>query len=127
MRSLTDSYLDALAFTAKQASTLRALGEYRGKQKLYQRQSPEMLNGLRALARIESTDASNRLEGITAPEARLQAIVRHSEPPRTRSEQEIPGYPHALELIHDAPTGLPVPCQAARQRPAAVTPQCRCY
>lgn len=115
MRSLTDSYLDALAFTAKQASTIRALGEYRGKQKLYKRQSPEMLNGLRALARIESTDASNRLEGITAPEARLQAIVRHSEPPRTRSEQEIAGYRDALELIHEARTELPVSVNGIRQ------------
>ncbi len=115
MRSLTDSYLDALAFTVKQASTLRALGEYRGKQTLYERQSPELLQGLRALASIESTEASNRLEGITAPEARLQAIVQHSEPPRTRSEQEIAGYRDALELIHQARAELPISVNGIRQ------------
>ena len=114
MRSLTDSYLDALTFTAKQASTIRALGEYRGRQKLYERQNPGLLEGLRAVAKIESTDASNRREG-SSPEARLQAIVRHSEPPLTRSEQEIAGYRDALELIHPAGAGLPVSVDAIRQ------------
>ena len=115
MKSLTATYLDVLAFTEKQTSTLRALGEYRGKQALYERQRPELLEALKTVARIESTDASNRLEGITAPETRLHAIVRHSETPRNRSEQEIAGYRDALELIHQTRAEMPVSVNVIRQ------------
>ena len=58
MNSLTTTYLDALAFSAEQASVMRALGEYRGKQRLYERQRPELLEALLTVAKIESTDAS---------------------------------------------------------------------
>ena len=115
MSSFSSSYLDALVFTAEHASTIRALGECRGKQKLYEKQSPELLTGLKTAAKIESTDASNRIEGITAPEARLQAIVRDREAPRNRSEQEIAGYRDALELIHQAGPDMPISVNVARQ------------
>ena len=115
MNSLTATYLDALAFSGEQASVMRALGEYRGKQRLYERQRPELLEALLTVAKIESTDASNRLEGITAPEARLEALVRRHDAPRNRSEQEIAGYRDALELIHRSQTDMPVTVNVVRQ------------
>ena len=115
MNSLTTTYLDALAFSAEQASVMRALGEYRGKQRLYERQRPELLEALLTVAKIESTDASNRLEGITAPEARLEALIRKHDAPRNRSEQEIAGYRDALELIHQSRTDMPVTVNVIRQ------------
>ena len=115
MNSLTATYLNALAFSAEQASVMRALGEYRGKQRLYERQRPELLEALLTVAKIESADASNRLEGITAPEARLEALVRRHDAPRNRSEQEIAGYRDALELIHQSRTDMPVTVNVIRQ------------
>lgn len=115
MRSLSTTYLDSLVFSGAQISTLRTLGEYRGKQELYTRQRPETLEALRTVATIESTDASNRLEGITVPDARLRALVKHSTKPRNRSEQEIAGYRDALDLIHQSRADIPVSVNVIRQ------------
>lgn len=54
MNSLTLAYLNNLVFTAEQVGTLRLLGEYRGKQALYFKQSPETLKNLQLVAKIES-------------------------------------------------------------------------
>ena len=62
------------------------------------------------MARIESTESSNRIEGIEAPRAQLEKIVLHRTEPRNRSEQEIAGYRDALSMIHDnALDMLPTP------------------
>lgn len=66
MHSLTPEYLSRLRFDSNQAATLRAIGEYRGKQALFYRQAPEVLKGLRDIAVIESSESSNRLEGVIA-------------------------------------------------------------
>jgi len=94
---------------------LRALGECLGKQKLYVKQRPEILESLRTVAAIESTDSSNRLEGIIAPQARIKALVRDREEPRNRSEQEIAGYRDAMELIHQTGSDMPVTTNVIRQ------------
>ena len=87
---------------------LRALGESLGKQKLFIKQKSEVLEGLQMVAAIESTDSSNRLEGIVAPQARIKALVKDRVEPRDRSEQEIAGYRDAMELIHQAGKDMPV-------------------
>lgn len=120
MNSISQKYLSGLAFTAEQVSTLRSLGECRGRQALYERQRPEVLESLRTIATIESTDSSNRLEGITAPEARIKDLVLHNTTPRNRSEQEIAGYRDTLELIHEARKDMPVTVNVIRQLHARV-------
>ena len=85
---------------------MRAVGEYRGKQELFRRQTPEVLDSLRELAVIESSESSNRLEGITAPRGRVRALVSEGTTPRGRSEQEIAGYRDVLALIHDSADGI---------------------
>ncbi len=51
---------------------------------------------------IESSESSNRIEGIVAPHHRVQAIVLKEATPKNRSEQEIAGYRDALALIHES-------------------------
>ena len=115
MHSLSPAFLTNLTFSAEQASIIRTLGEYRGKQQLYERQRPELLEALLTVAKIESTDASNKLEGISAPESRLEALVRRHDLPRNRSEQEIAGYRDALELIHQSRMNMPLTVNVIRQ------------
>ena len=115
MNSLSDKFLNSLTFSAQQASVIRTLGECRGKQQLYKHQRPELLDALLTVAKIESTDASNKLEGITASDARLEALVRQHDAPRNRSEQEIAGYRDALEFIHQSRTDMPVTVNVMRQ------------
>lgn len=102
MNSLTVGYLDKLRLGAADGSTLKALGEYRGRQELFRRQTPELLSALRDAAVIESTESSNRIEGVLAPHHRVEALVLKAATPRNRSEQEIAGYRDALNLIHES-------------------------
>jgi Fic family protein len=107
MQSLQPDYLQNLRFDAQQLGTLRALGEYRGKQQLYVAQSPEVLSGLRQVAVVESTESSNRLEGIEVAPSRLKALVLKDAAPKNRSEQEVAGYRDALALIHESGEQMP--------------------
>ncbi len=100
MPSLTPSFLDQLRLSTADGSSLQALGECRGRQELFRRQTPEVLGSLREVAIIESSESSNRIEGVVAPHPRIEALVLHNAAPRNRSEQEIAGYRDALGLIH---------------------------
>ncbi len=80
--------------------TIRLLGEFKGKQELFRAQSPQVLETLRQGSVIESTESSNRLEGITAPHERIADLVAKRSEPKNRPEQEIAGYRDALNLIH---------------------------
>lgn len=102
MRSLNLNYLESIRLSARQASSLKAIGEFKGKQALFARQTPELLESLRRVAQIESAESSNRIEGVTAPRARVEAIVENEAKPEDRSEQEIAGYRDALERIHES-------------------------
>lgn len=107
MHSLSPDYLANLRFNAQQLATLRALGEYRGKQQLYFTQSPEVLSDLRQIASIESTESSNRLEGVVVAAHRLKSLVLKNATPKSRSEQEVAGYRDALGLIHESGEQMP--------------------
>jgi Fic family protein len=107
MKTLQPNYLKKIAFTAEDASTIQKIGEYKGKQALFSQQTPEILDSLRQVAIIESSESSNRLEGITAPRKRVEAIVKKASMPANRSEQEIAGYRDALALIHESASHMP--------------------
>ena len=100
MHSLSPAFLDELRFSTSDLKAIQALAEYRGKQTLFSRQSPQVLESLRQVAMIESGESSNRLEGITAPRERIQALVQEVTAPLNRSEREILGYRNALDRIH---------------------------
>jgi len=107
VHSLNPTFLARLRFDANHAATLRAIGEYRGKQALFFRQAPEVLKKLRQVAIVESSESSNRLEGVTVPASRLKALVIKHTMPRDRSEQEVAGYRDALGLIHESARQMP--------------------
>jgi len=107
MHSLTQKYLNQLVFSGEELTILRTLGEYQGKQTLYFKQSPEILKGLQQVAIIESSESSNRLEGITAPHQRIADLVVKNTKPQNRSEQEIAGYRDALNLLHQSAPHMP--------------------
>lgn len=102
MHSLAPAFLSSLRFDGLQMATLRTIGEYQGKQQLFFTQSPEVLSGLRQIAVIESTESSNRLEGVVVPKDRLKSLVIKNATPKSRSEQEVAGYRDALALIHES-------------------------
>lgn len=87
---------------------LTALGEARGKQELFARQSPQRLKVLREHALIESAVSSNRIEGVEVDKSRIATIVFGKPLLRDRDEEEVRGYRRALTLIHDRGAQLPV-------------------
>ena len=87
---------------------LADLGEARGKQELFTKQSPQRLKVLREHALIESAVSSNRIEGVEVDPARIKAIVFGKGALRDRDEEEVRGYRNALKLIHEQSIKLPV-------------------
>lgn len=79
---------------------LETLAESKGRQQLFENQSPQILKTLREMALIESTESSNRIEGVTVERNRLRPLVLGNTRPRDRSEEEIVGYRLALNWIH---------------------------
>jgi Fic family protein len=78
------------------------LVEFRCKQELYTRQSPQRLKTLREHALIESAVSSNRIEGVTVTPDRVRNVLVAPRPIfRDRNEEEIRGYRDALKWIHE--------------------------
>lgn len=81
---------------------MSALDEYKGKQELYIRQSPQKLKQLKEHAIIESSVASNRLEGVMVDNSRIGTVVFGNSHLRDRDEEEVRGYQKALRWIHES-------------------------
>jgi Fic family protein len=101
MNSVDPTFVSRIPLGPAHVATLRAIGEFKGKQEVYSRQSPEALDVLRKLATIESIESSNRIEGITAERLRIEGMVLRSSEPEGRPEQEIAGYRDALAHVHE--------------------------
>ena len=82
--------------------------EYKGKQQLYLQQKPMELDRLVELAKIQSTESSNAIEGILTTNQRLKQLMTEKTAPRNRNEQEILGYRAVLELVHENYMYMPI-------------------
>ena len=76
--------------------------EHKGKQELCLEANIDELKTLLEVALIQSTGASNRIEGIYTTDKRLEELVSQKAEPRNRSEQEISGYREVLSTIHES-------------------------
>lgn len=76
--------------------------EHKGKQELFLEANIDELKTLLEVALIQSTGASNRIEGIYTTDKRLEELVSQKAEPRNRSEQEISGYREVLSTIHES-------------------------
>lgn len=82
--------------------------EYKGRQQLYLRQKPLELDRLIELAKIQSTESSNAIEGIVTTNRRLKQLMADKTAPRNRNEQEILGYRSALEMVNESFEHMPI-------------------
>ena len=89
-------------------SYVAKIHEYKGKQELLLRQRPVELNRLIEIAKVQSTEASNRIEGIVTADSRLKQLVADKTTPKNRDEEEILGYRNVLNLIHENYDVIPV-------------------
>ncbi len=99
MLSLDQKKLAEISIPVGTGWLLGSCMEARGKQDLWLKQKPEVLNVLREQAIIQSVESSNRIEGVTIPADRLRPVVLGKVKPRDRSEEELAGYKQALDWI----------------------------
>lgn len=89
-------------------SYIAQIHEYKGKQSLFLSQKPVELDRLIEIAKNQSTESSNRIEGIVTTNPRLKQLMADKTTPRNRDEEEILGYRNVLNLIHESHDDIPV-------------------
>lgn len=87
--------------TPEIVSYLSLIHEFKGEQTLFIEAKSDTLTQLVEIARIQSTEASNKIEGIYTSDERLKALVKDTTRPKTRNEREIAGYRDVLNTIHE--------------------------
>ena len=104
------SYITAYKkmLTPEIVSFLAQIHEQKGQQNLFIEAQKDALTELLEIAKIQSTEASNRIEGIITTDDRLKKIVRDKTTPRNRSEREIAGYRDVLSTIHENYDFIPI-------------------
>ena len=94
--------------TPEVVSLLTQIHEFKGEQTLFIEAKADTLTQLVEIAKIQSTEASNKIEGIYTSDERLKSLVSNKTTPRTRNEQEIAGYRDVLSTIHESHDYIPV-------------------
>ena len=108
MRALNYRETYRKLLTPEIVSCLAQIHEQKGQQNLFIEAHKDALTGLLEIAKIQSTKASNRIEGIITTDDRLKKIVRNKTTPRNRNEREIAGYSDVLATIHENYDFIPV-------------------
>lgn len=101
MRDFNYSKIIDMKWDSEVLSLVAAIYKEAGKQELYLKQQPEKLEQLVEIAKIQSTEASNAIEGIVTTSTRLKQLALEKTTPKNRNEQEIAGYRDALNIIHN--------------------------
>lgn len=94
--------------TPEIVTMLSQIHEFKGEQNLFIEAQSDTLTQLVEIAKIQSTEASNKIEGIFTSNERLKKLVTNKTTPRSRNEQEIAGYRDVLSTIHDSYEFIPV-------------------
>lgn len=108
MRSFNYSIIREQKWDSEILSLIAAIYKEAGKQELFVKQRPEELNKLVEIAKIQSTEASNAIEGIVTTSTRIRELVNEKTTPRNRDEQEIAGYRDVLNIIHENFDVIPI-------------------
>lgn len=82
------------------ARLVSQVDELKGRQEVYRNQTPQVLQALLKVAMVQSTESSNRIEGIQVPGPRLRSLMAQKSAPANRSEGEVAGYRDVLATIH---------------------------
>ena len=83
-------------------SYLTQIHEEKAKEQLFLKQKKDELEKLVLIAKVQSTQSSNEIEGIRTTSTRIKQLVNQKTAPQNRNEQEIAGYRDALNIIHES-------------------------
>ena len=108
MRTFNYSKIKEEKWDSDVLGLIAAIYKEAGKQELYLKQRPEELEKLVEIAKIQSTEASNAIEGIVTTSTRIRQLVEEKTAPKNRNEQEIAGYRDVLSIIHESFDAIPI-------------------
>ena len=108
MREFNYNKLKDIKWDSEILGLVARIHEYKGKQTLFLKQKPATLEKLVEIAKIQSTEASNKIEGIVTTATRIKQLCDQKIKPRNRDEEEIAGYRDALALIHESYEYIPI-------------------
>ena len=102
MRNFNYSSIKDQKWDSEILGLIAAIYKEAGKQEMYLKQRSEELEKLVEIAKVQSTEASNAIEGIVTTNTRIKQLVAEKTTPRNRNEQEIAGYRDVLTIIHES-------------------------
>ena len=108
MRNFNYFKIKDIKWDSEILSLVASIYRYQGKQELYLKQRPNELEKLIDIAKIQSTESSNEIEGIVTTSVRLKQLLEEKTTPRNRNEQEIVGYRDVLDIIHENFDVIPI-------------------
>ena len=108
MRSFNYSAFKEQKWDSDILGLIAAIYKEAGKQEQYLKQRPQEMEKLAEIAKIQSTEASNAIEGIVTTNTRIKQLVEEKTTPRNRDEQEIAGYRDVLNVIHESCDAIPI-------------------
>ena len=108
MRTFDYKNLENMKLDSDIIFLLGRIHEAKGKQELFLAQKPRELDRLVEIAKIQSTQASNAIEGIRTTDARLKQLFTEKTTPKNRAEEEIAGYRDVLNVIHESYEYIPL-------------------
>ena len=108
MRTFNYSKISENKWDSELLGLIAAIYKEAGKQEMYLKQRPEELEKLVEVAKIQSTEASNAIEGIVTTSTRIRQLVEEKTAPKNRNEQEIAGYRDVLSIIHESFDAIPI-------------------
>lgn len=108
MRTFNYSEIKNQKWDSEMLSLIAAIYKEAGRQEMYLKQRPEELEKLVEIAKVQSTEASNAIEGIVTTSTRIRQLVEEKTTPKNRDEQEIAGYRDVLNIIHENFDAIPI-------------------
>ncbi len=108
MRKFNYSLIKEKKWDSELLGLIAAIYKEAGKQEMYLKQRPEELEKLVEIAKIQSTEASNAIEGIVTTNTRIRQLALEKTTPKNRNEQEIAGYRDVLGIVHESFDAIPI-------------------
>ncbi len=108
MRAFNYSLIKDNKWDSELLGLIAAIYKEAGKQEMYLKQKPQELEKLVEIAKIQSTEASNAIEGIVTTNTRIRQLMEEKTTPRNRDEKEIAGYRDVLGIIPESFDAIPI-------------------
>ena len=108
MRTFNYSKISEQKWDSELLGLIAAIYKEAGKQEMYLKSRPEELEKLVEIAKVQSTESSNAIEGIVTTNTRIRQLIEDKTTPKNRDEQEIAGYRDVLNIIHESFDAIPI-------------------